>query len=270
MNQAIEKKAYTTSAKKGKSANFWKCISPRCRYKASGNPSEVRVFKHAATCTALAETHPDIYRAIVATQSQSALGARLSREASTDTGTPPSGARTATSSRAASESGVRDSRCEEPATKKFKVSDGGTLDSYVAVGNRTKRKADQEAMQAQADHVIMRLICVRGLVPNILDSSEWKELMKALNPAYTPTPSYKFTQEYIPKEASFVRAKQLEELRTKNNITITFDGTNTRRDSMYFVHATTEEREHMFVQNHMGTGVHHNVPWVSAKVGEVQ
>lgn len=143
------------------------------------------------------------------------------------------------------------------------------MNQYVAAGNHMKWKADREAMQAQADHAIMRLICVRGLVPNVLDSPEWKELMQALNPAYTPMLSHKYTQEYIPKEASFVRAMQLEELCTKNNIT--FDSTNTRRDSMYFVHATTEEREHMFVQNHLlGTGVHHDVSWVKGKVTEVQ
>lgn len=268
MNQAIEKKVFSAAVQKGRSTNYWTCVSPHCPYKANGNASEVRVFKHAATCTALAETHPEIYKAIVDMQSQNALGARLSRDGSIDPGASSSG--TVSGSQAASELGTAVRNDSRPATKKSKVSDGGTLDSYVAVGNRMKRKEEKAAMQAQADHAIMRLICVRGLVPNILDTPEWKELMKALNPAYGPTPSHKFTQDLIPKEASFVRAKQLEELRAQNNITITFDGTNTRRDSMYLVHATTEERKHVFLKGHLGSGVHHDVQWVTTKVNEVQ
>jgi hypothetical protein len=41
--------------------------------------------------------------------------------------------------------------------------------------------------QNSVDHIIMRLICVRGLVPNLIDSPEWKELMNKLNGIYKPS-----------------------------------------------------------------------------------
>jgi hypothetical protein len=60
--------------------------------------------------------------------------------------------------------------------------------------------------------MIMQLICVHGLVPNILDSLEWKELMHILNPGYDPTSAEKFSNTIIPKEAAFVRKEQLKVL----------------------------------------------------------
>lgn len=62
----------------------------------------------------------------------------------------------------------------------------------------------RKQLQAKLDHHIMKLICVAGLVPRILDSSEWKEFMATANPKYHPTPSDKFEEEIIPNEAAFV------------------------------------------------------------------
>ncbi|KAI0820926.1 ribonuclease H-like domain-containing protein [Irpex lacteus] len=112
----------------------------------------------------------------------------------------------------------------------------------------------------------MRLICLHGLVPNILDSPEWKELMGILNPNYKCTPANKFSGEYIPKEAVFVREEQLKELRQQKNLTVTRDGGNTRRDSIYFVHITTSDREHYFLDGHVGTKDHHTSAWVEGRL----
>jgi hypothetical protein len=73
-------------------------------------------------------------------------------------------------------------------------------------GKKQKVEA-QKAYQAKVDHIIMRLICVRGLVPHILDSPEWKELMRTLNGQYHPTSSDLFEQKFIPQEAIYVREK---------------------------------------------------------------
>ena len=86
----------------------------------------------------------------------------------------------------------------------------------------------------------MWLICVQGLVPNLVDSPEWKELMQKLNGIYKPTSGDTFCDGYIPKEAAFVRNSQINLLKKEENLTLTFDGTTIRRqESFYTAHATT-------------------------------
>ena len=122
------------------------------------------------------------------------------------------------------------------------------------------------ALTEKANHIILRLICCRGLVPNVLDSPEWEELMTLLSSKYVMTAASKFTEEYIPAEASFVREEQLKELRKCENLTISFDGGDTRRDSIYFVHATTPDRRTYFLEGHIGSTEHHTTEWVKDKV----
>jgi hypothetical protein len=86
----------------------------------------------------------------------------------------------------------------------------------------------------------MWLICVRGLVPNVLDSPEWKELMNKLNGTYKPSSSDAFRDSFIPQEAVFVQNKQIELLKAEEDLTLTFDGTTIRsNESFYTAHATT-------------------------------
>ncbi|KAF8153914.1 hypothetical protein B0H34DRAFT_799839 [Crassisporium funariophilum] len=95
----------------------------------------------------------------------------------------------------------------------------GTLNlaPLQAAGKKAKAK-DTKKFQNSVDHIIMRLICVRGLVPNILDSREWKELMNKLNDVYKPSSSDVFRDKYIPQEAVFVRNIQMELLKNKENL----------------------------------------------------
>lgn len=117
----------------------------------------------------------------------------------------------------------------------------------------------------------MRLICVRGLVPNVIDSPEWKELMHKLNGQYKPSSSDMFRDNYIPKEASLVRRKQLDILKREENLTLTFDGTTIRKqESFYTAHATTPSRDTYFFDGHQGTGEHHNKAWIMDKLLQVR
>lgn len=51
----------------------------------------------------------------------------------------------------------------------------------------TKKQSEMKAdLQCRIDHCIMRLICMCSLVPNAIDSSEWKELLTTLNPDIHP------------------------------------------------------------------------------------
>jgi hypothetical protein len=135
-----------------------------------------------------------------------------------------------------------------------------------------KEKEEQRKLfQAKVDHVIMRLICVRGLIPHIIDSPEWKELMGLLNGLYHPTPSDAFSDKHIPSEAVFVREKQIKILRGINNLTLTFDGNTTRKPhSIYTVHATTPSRVTYFLDAHEGSSERHTQEWVTNKLRHVR
>ncbi|KAI0643457.1 ribonuclease H-like domain-containing protein [Trametes meyenii] len=221
-------------------------------------------------------THPDAQQAVVRVQSQESLGAKIGRSQSL-TQSDEDEKSIADSIRRSSSvtsvdglvrTGPAHSFGHSEAIKRPKLADG-TIDAFVELGARQRRKVERDTLQKKADHLIMRLICVCGLVPNILDTQEWKDLMQTLNSNYTPSSSSKFTYDYIPKEAAFVRSEQMKELKWHENLTITFDGNSTRRDSIYFVHATTPEREHFFVDGHIGTDKHHTVSWVKSKVMQV-
>lgn len=84
----------------------------------------------------------------------------------------------------------------------------------------------------KVNQIVMCLLCVRGLVPNVIaiDSPEWKELMEKLNSSYHPTSSSTFSHDIIPK-AAYVRGKQIELLKLQKNLTSTFDGTTIRKSA---------------------------------------
>lgn len=116
----------------------------------------------------------------------------------------------------------------------------------------------------------MRLICVRGLVPNVLDSPEWKELMKKLNGTYKPSSSDTFRDSFIPQEAVFVQSKQIELLKAEEDLTLTFDGTTIRsNESFYTAHATTPSRQSFFLDGHEGSGESHNRKWITDNLMKV-
>jgi hypothetical protein len=99
----------------------------------------------------------------------------------------------------------------------------------------------------------MQLICARGLVPNIMDSDEWKELMNLLNGAYKPTSADTFATKHILREAVYVGQKQNDILCTIDNITLTFDGNTTQKlQSIYTAHAMTPH-ETYFLDAHQGS-----------------
>lgn len=145
------------------------------------------------------------------------------------------------------------------------------LESYVKSGVKANKVAAKEQLQNDVDHIVMRLICVRGMVPNILNSPEWAELMTRLNPDYKPSSSSKFADNFVPKEASFVRQEQLKKLQQQENMTMSFDGGSTRNASLYLAHATTaaDPRHSYFVEGHVGTDEHHTVDWVTDHIMKV-
>jgi hypothetical protein len=135
----------------------------------------------------------------------------------------------------------------------------GTLDlSKLCILGKKEKDEQWKIFQAKVDHIIMRLICVRGLVPHIIDSPEWKEFVVLLNGLYHPTSADMFANKYIPTEAVFVWEKQIDILHNVKNLTLTFNGNMTRKPhSIYTVHATTPDCVTYFLGGHEGSSEHY-------------
>jgi hypothetical protein len=195
-------------ARSGKS--FYGCITKAngCTWLRSGFAQQSRVLRHATTCRHINSELKSFANDAAADNS---LGAKL----------------TAAVGDSRSMGGTSDSvqtRAEQPATKKPKIR--SSLDrSFVDYA----KNQGQKQLQTWADHCIVKLICVNGLVPTILDSDEWNKFMAIVCPRYKVTSSRMFTEKYIPNEAAHVRSLVAKRLKAERNLTLTFDGTTNRR-----------------------------------------
>lgn len=216
-----------------------------------GNPQNSRVLKHSVSCIHLRDYDRLLFDHVNKVAASASLGARLQAPA------------------AAADSISIDQLAATGSSGL--ITPQGTLNVTTLRAEGAKSKAQsQQKFQEEVDLIIMRLICVRGLVPNIIDSPEWNELMQKLNGVYKPTCADVFRDQYIPQEAAFVRNSQVELLQKEENLTLTFDGTTTRnQESFYTAHATTPARNTYFLDGHQGTGEHHNAAWIMDRLLEV-
>ena len=66
----------------------------------------------------------------------------------------------------------------------------------------------QQLYQDHVDLMIMKLICVCGVIPKVIDSPEWKALMNLLNSVYNPHPlTHSMTNIYPMKLSMFARSR---------------------------------------------------------------
>jgi hypothetical protein len=232
--------------------DYYGCVAKLkgCYWYRAGNAQVSRISKHAVSCQYLSSDLKELAKDYTA---QSSLGAVLA-----DSG----------ASAAWVDSDMISTGSVKPTTSKL---------TAVAVPSSSEKSmvldftnAGRKQLQAKLDHCVMKLICVVGLVPHILDSPEWKEFMATANPKYHPTPSDKFEEEIIPNEAAFVRKQVMDVLQKEQNLTLTFDGNSTRKpQSVYTVHVTTKNRDSYFVDGYEGSDERHMAAWIKDKVLKV-
>lgn len=254
----------------------WVCISG-CGYESQGYAGNDRVLKHVTQCMMLANVNPDLYREALQASGIGSLGSRLGLDgvvcsmpsANSSLTTPATSSSVVPAVSVSSK--TRGSGAMSKKSKKSAASQSNTLNvgDLRNAGLKAKEEA-REKFQDKVDHCIMRLICTRGLVPNVIDSPEWNELMGLLNPQYHPTSATSFADKHIPREAVFVREQQLQYLRQESNLTLTFDGTTIRKpSSIYTVHATDSERRTFFLDGHIGGDVRQNADWIETRISAV-
>ena len=231
---------------------LWRCVADGCNHSRRGNAQLDRILRHSTNCKYLRESNQSLWQEALMESRNGSLGAQLDKEITGETE-------------------KLDTQTNDPAPPLKKLKRQSTLDLGVFRASGRKEKEEHHKLfQAKVDHVIMRLICTRGLIPHILDSPEWKELMNLLNGIYHPTPSDMFTDKHIPREAVYIREKQIAILREIDNLTLTFDGNTTRKpQSIYTVHATTPSRVTYFLDGHEDSSEHHTQEWVTNKLAQV-
>ncbi|KAJ6607061.1 ribonuclease H-like domain-containing protein [Mycena sp. CBHHK59/15] len=204
-------------------------------------------LKHAISCKYLRETHREAYEDALKHAGDLSLCAALE---------------------AAEESSAASATTLSDTTTKRQKLEQSTLNQDRLLEAGKQRKADiLEHWQNKVDHVVMRLMCVCGLVPNIIDSDEWKEFCQLLNPQYNPKNASAFAEKIIPREAVFVRDKQVKTLQNCDNLVLTFDGTSIRKPaSFYTAHASTPDRRSFFLDGHVGSDERHTADWITEKL----
>lgn len=143
----------------------------------------------------------------------------------------------------------------------------------VYVGN-----AGRALLTAKLHFVIVRLFCIHAIPPSIVDSDEWKEMWEIGNTKYKPASANILAETQIPQEAQRVRELQVEFLKTKRNLTITYDGgANRRRESYYTIHVTRPAeatvsvdgdngRRPFLIKAAAGTGFSHTGQWIGKQM----
>lgn len=237
--EKLVRKEYSANGK----VSRWYCIATGCTHHGSNAPASARVLKHSTECLLLKNESPDLYEQACQESAENSLSSRLDQSLSVGS-----------------------------SSKSLNMTGQQRLDVVALKKAGKKRKEEElENLRLVVDLIIVQLICTRGLVPNILDSEEWHELMHALNCDYTPPSSTTFTENYIPKESAYIKNAQLNLLHESSNLTLTFDGTTTRKtESAYTAHASTPMRHSYFVGSYEGSGERHTAEWISKKLLEVR
>jgi len=232
----------------------YSCIAPKCGYSAAGNFQQARILKHSVKCQHLKAYDFDAFQDALTSSHTGSLGAQLEVPQASESEPHPS------------PSGLQASFSNSGTITRQK-----TLDLVPLHVAGKKAKAEElKKFQNSVNHIIMQLICVCGLVPNIIDSPEWKELINKLSGAYKPTSSDSFRNTFIPQEAVFVQSKMIELLKAKEDLTLTFDGTTIRsNESFYSAHGTTPSRKSFFLDGHEGSGESHDRKWITDNLMKV-
>ncbi|KAF9497418.1 hypothetical protein BDN71DRAFT_1494751 [Pleurotus eryngii] len=224
-----------------KGDGWWECVA--CGLRRSGNMQMSRILRHASTCSKLEGYDSTLRKAAVNASSDSSLGAKATGADKTN----------------------RELGSMKPSQGRSK--DRLDITPFIEAGKRSRREADAQ-FQNSVNLLIVRLICSCGLVPNLIDMSEWRQLMTLLGGGrYHPTSMNTFVDKHIPHEAAHVCKEQISILSQSENLTLTFDGTSNRlQESFYTAHATTPLRQSYLLHGHQGSDEHHTSEWIKDKL----
>jgi hypothetical protein len=120
-----------------------------------------------------------------------------------------------------------DSTSAEPGAKRQKSSRGTIVKpSRSKSVHQLATQGGKQAVKARADFALLLFLCCNCLPPRVVDSIQFKNLVKVLHPWYKAPHSSTIADNLVPTEANRVRVLQIAYLKTCRDLTISFDGGN--------------------------------------------
>ncbi|KAJ3510647.1 hypothetical protein NLJ89_g4557 [Agrocybe chaxingu] len=122
------------------------------------------------------------------------------------------------------------------------------------------RRVHHQALNA----AVLKFICAARIAPTVVDLDEWKAMFLLQTPSYSPASQTTLMENHIMSEQEYVQKKQIELLKTKRNLSLSFDGGSIRSgESLYTVHITMEERCVMLIEGQECTNISHTGQWIA-------
>jgi hypothetical protein len=133
------------------------------------------------------------------------------------------------------------------------------LDVFVEGG----RKRALSRLKEDADNALLLFVVCNTLPPNVIDSREFKYLVKVLNSDYVPASATTFADKLVPNESAKVNTAVIAHLKTCRNLTITYDGGKIRRPKgFYSVHVTTADGDEYCLDMDDASGLSHTAKYI--------
>ncbi|KAF8605490.1 hypothetical protein BDV93DRAFT_543533 [Ceratobasidium sp. AG-I] len=118
-------------------------------------------------------------------------------------------------------------------------------------------QAGRDKLKVKGDAEFTLLFCETGMPFRLWDLPRWRSSLEAISPAYKPPTASDLADGLIPKQAAHVRMVQLGFLKTQKNITLSFDGGSTRRETFTSVSAIAPGGRTILLKLCEGTGDSH-------------
>lgn len=243
----------------------YRCAAPKCSWDCTGRAAG-RVLKHASECMFLTSELRHAARKVSTANAPSSRLARLEAEHAQRQVVPTEPLFSGRSAMTNHNDPAGESEVQPHAG-------AGHTPLEVYVGN-----AGRALLMAKLHFVIVCLFCIHAIPPSIVDSDEWKEMWEIGNTKYKPASANILAETQIPQEAQRVRELQVAFLKTKRNLTITYDGgANRRRESYYTIHVMTPAEATVSVDGNngchpflieaaAGTGFSHTGQWIGKQM----
>lgn len=133
------------------------------------------------------------------------------------------------------------------------------------------RTLGRDERHKRLDFAILLLICAAGLPTHLVSRPEWRRVFTVADPTYTPATREKLETEHIVSEAENVMAKQLQYLRTQENLTVSCDGGTTKGgEAFWTIHVSTPNRKVYLMECREATSESHTGVWIKDVVLEAR
>lgn len=204
----------------------------------------IRVLKHCKQCLKMTSEQRKAAAAASAHTAPGALVANTIAQLAANDVTTPSTTLTPMQHATSSQSTAQFLIPKPPPT---------VTDKYAFFG-----KGGRRAHHGALDLAVLKFFCIARIPPYLVNLNAWKDIFALQTPSYSPASCTQLSEGHILAEQEHIKKRQIDFLKTQHRISISFDGGTIKSgDSMYTVHATTEDDHVMLLEGQDCTGISH-------------